>query len=113
MKANKKNLFKAAIITIVVLLILGVWYMKNSKSNNEDTTSIQSDNFTLEVDSIELDNLKSYNIPIIIDFGATECIPCKEMAPVLKKLLMIFLFKLFQHKLSLILMGNLINQNLI
>ncbi len=24
--------------------------------------------------------------PIIIDFGADSCIPCKEMAPVLKKL---------------------------
>ena len=30
--------------------------------------------------------LTSYELPIIIDFGADSCIPCKEMAPVLKTL---------------------------
>jgi len=37
-------------------------------------------------EKIDLEKLKSYGLPIIIDFGADSCIPCKEMAPVLKEL---------------------------
>ena len=39
-----------------------------------------------EATSIDLGALTSYGLPIIIDFGADTCIPCKEMAPVLKTL---------------------------
>jgi thioredoxin 1 len=35
---------------------------------------------------IDFDRLTSYGIPIMIDFGADSCVPCKEMSPVLKKL---------------------------
>ncbi len=42
--------------------------------------------FDLVATTIDLAKLKSYGLPIIIDFGADSCIPCKEMAPVLKKL---------------------------
>ena len=42
--------------------------------------------FELEAKSIDLEKLRTYGLPIIIDFGADSCIPCKEMAPVLKKL---------------------------
>jgi len=42
--------------------------------------------FVLEATVIDLDVLKEYDLPIIIDFGADSCIPCKEMAPVLKML---------------------------
>jgi thioredoxin 1 len=35
---------------------------------------------------IDMQRLKSYRLPIIIDFGSDTCIPCKEMEPVLKQL---------------------------
>jgi len=47
--------------------------------------SIVIDN-TLSVTKVDMDAWKSYGLPIIVDFGADSCIPCKEMAPVLKKL---------------------------
>lgn len=47
--------------------------------------SIVIDN-TLSVTKVEMDIWKSYGIPILIDFGADSCIPCKQMAPVLKKM---------------------------
>ena len=39
--------------------------------------------FVLEAKVIDLKQLLTYKLPIIIDFGADSCIPCKEMAPVL------------------------------
>ncbi|MEA4861536.1 MAG: thioredoxin family protein [Sphaerochaeta sp.] len=35
---------------------------------------------------LDLEKLRSYGLPIMIDFGADSCIPCKEMAPILKDL---------------------------
>lgn len=37
-------------------------------------------------EALDLEQLKSYGLPIVIDFGADSCIPCKKMAPVLKEL---------------------------
>lgn len=50
------------------------------------TPDAENTDFSLLATEIDLEKLKSHGIPIIIDFGADECIPCKEMAPVLKKL---------------------------
>ena len=52
---------------------------------NETEEKVNTD-FVLAASEINLDKLKLYKLPIIIDFGADSCIPCKEMAPVLKKL---------------------------
>lgn len=42
--------------------------------------------FALDAKSIDLKALTAYGLPIIIDFGADSCEPCKAMAPVLKKM---------------------------
>ena len=60
-----------------------------SSSSETEATEVQENvnvDFLLTASEIDLEQLKSYGLPIIIDFGADECIPCKEMAPVLKKL---------------------------
>ena len=43
-------------------------------------------NFTLHTEKIDLEVLSAYKLPMIFDFGSDDCIPCKEMAPVLKTL---------------------------
>jgi len=58
----------------------------SSSSTTDTSQKTTNSDFSLAASKIDLEKLKSFSLPIIIDFGADECIPCKEMAPVLKKL---------------------------
>lgn len=42
--------------------------------------------YPLEIEEVDLNYLLAQKKPVIIDFGADSCVPCREMAPVLKKL---------------------------
>lgn len=42
------------------------------------------DKFALDVTEVDVDTWLTYGLPIIIDFGSDECIPCVEMYPVLE-----------------------------
>lgn len=80
-----KDISKILIPVLIVVIIGIIWYIKNYN----ETPMVTEDNpsFALHVtDNLDLKQLKSYGLPIMIDFGADSCIPCKEMAPVLKEL---------------------------
>lgn len=97
---NKKNLALKIILPIlIVVIIAGIWIVKTNADTvktetekpdttvqNAEITIEQNPDFVLVSSEIDLDQLKTYGLPIIIDFGADSCIPCKEMAPVLEKM---------------------------
>ncbi len=87
-KPDKKKLLLRIVVPVFIAIALTViWVVKTHPIPtpiDEQTGNIAD--FVLEATSIDLDALKEYNLPIIIDFGADSCIPCKEMAPVLKTL---------------------------
>jgi thioredoxin 1 len=94
---NKQKLIRIIIPVCIVLVIAGIWLVKNANNGpdgdgilpeGKSGTGLISPNndtdFVLETESVDLDVLKAYGLPLIIDFGSDSCIPCKEMAPVLK-----------------------------
>jgi thioredoxin 1 len=88
-KPDKKKLWLRILVPIFIAIALTViWVVKTHPTPtpiDEQTGDIAD--FVLETTSIDLETLKEYGFPIIIDFGADSCIPCKEMAPVLKILM--------------------------
>ncbi|MCB2294526.1 thioredoxin family protein [Clostridium algoriphilum] len=63
-----KRITKIIIIIILILSVIGIWGYKTyfiEKASNQPTEDVGKDK------------------PMLVDLGATTCIPCKEMVPVL------------------------------
>lgn len=78
-----ESVFKIIVPIFIIIVIVGIFILK---SNQDKPMADTTGDFALEATEIDLEQLKSYGLPIVIDFGADSCVPCKEMAPVLKKL---------------------------
>nr|WP_319488640.1 thioredoxin family protein [uncultured Caproiciproducens sp.] len=58
-----------------------------SKAESSEKKAESNPDFTLLVtEKLDLEKLKSYGIPIVIDFGSDSCQACQEMASVLEEL---------------------------
>jgi len=80
-KSQKANLL---IIGMICLIIAGIWLFKNMNNDKGAAVLAVPSDFELEVtQNIDMDKLKSYGLPIIIDFGSDSCVSCKVMAPIL------------------------------
>ncbi len=74
---NKKTL-RIIVPIIMITVVIGIWF-----SQNQGEEVVEYSEFPLNVEAVDLAELSLNNLPIIVDFGADECVPCKEMAPVL------------------------------
>lgn len=82
----KKNLaVKIFIPVLIVLVIAGIWVFK--KSQNDNLQNDVNPDFALNTSqALDLEKLKSYKLPILIEFGSDSCPACREMAPIIKAL---------------------------
>lgn len=84
---TKGNLLwlKILVPVLIVAVIAVIFIVKNIPE--EQTPDVPDElfglNATTEIDFVAL---SEYGLPIIVDYGATSCIPCKQMAPVLQTL---------------------------
>lgn len=85
--------FKILIPLIIIAAIAGMYFWKNASktpsANTEPATSGESaakGTYPLKITAVDLEAIKAYGVPTVVDFGSDSCIPCKEMAPVLETL---------------------------
>ena len=106
---SKKLATRVVLPLLMAAVVAGIWLAKNPRTQDpatvdatpptvdatrpnsdvavDETSPAVNPDFALHVtEALDLEGLKSYGLPIMIDFGADSCIPCKEMAPVLVKL---------------------------
>lgn len=67
---------------LVIVVICGMFIIKNM----QDKPSDENETYPLKISAVNLQEIKAYGVPTVIDFGSDSCIPCKEMAPVLETL---------------------------
>lgn len=83
---NKRKLLIRILVPVLIAITLtAIWIVKTHPiptAFDESTGKIED--FVLAASSVNLDELKEYKLPIIIDFGSDSCIPCQQMAPVLE-----------------------------
>ncbi|HHX22820.1 MAG: thioredoxin family protein [Tepidanaerobacteraceae bacterium] len=86
MKDKKGLAIKIIIPVLFLIVVVGIWAIKNSQKNLNSGDVVQSD-FALHVtDKLDIDKLKLYGIPIVLNFSADYCIYCQRMEPILTEL---------------------------
>ncbi len=75
---------KIIIPLVIVAIIATIAIIKINQKENAPTNT--GGEYPLAITSVNLEAIKNYGIPTVIDFGSDDCIPCKQMAPVLSTL---------------------------
>lgn len=80
--AKKSIVLKIALPFLIAIVVLAIFLIKRADTPKETPDLAMP----LALTEISIDDISTYGLPVIVDFGADSCIPCKEMAPILAKL---------------------------
>ena len=89
---NKRMLPKILAPIIIVMVVAGIWVVKNFASDDSQqmhsagTNGASNPDFVLVTKSLDLEQLKSYGLPVMINFGSNGCAPCRAMFPVIQEI---------------------------
>ena len=93
---KNKLWLKILISILIIVVIISIILIKTSQKpndipeNSQSTPALPDDLKTADFSlrstaAVDFEELSAYGLPIIVDYGADTCIPCKAMAPVLEK----------------------------
>lgn len=75
-------------ITLIILVIsgiLGILIYKQASRHHDGIMMTAQDGVDV-TENFDINTLLKSKLPTVVDFGSDTCIPCKEMAPILKDL---------------------------
>lgn len=78
MKPMQKS--KIIVPTLILLVIVGIYFAKQDYKSRKTT---QNTVYPLQIKTVNLEEIKTYGVPTMIDFGSQFCFECKTMEPVL------------------------------
>lgn len=85
---KKKNVVKILIPCLILSVISGIYFFKNPPAKNQtlggDVTPENAAFALSATEAVDFEALSEYGLPVIADYGSDSCIPCQQMAPVLK-----------------------------
>ncbi len=79
---NKKKIARIVVPLVIILTVGGLWIYKSISENSEVASNHDT---PLEISSVDMNEVKSHNLPIMLDFGGEDCQPCQIMKPDLEK----------------------------
>ncbi len=101
-EAKKLSIKKILIIGVVLFLVTSVFFLKqynklvsiepengieSALNGNSDLSIYEGIPESLNItEPFDIKALQSSGLPVIIDYGADSCVPCREMAPLLAEL---------------------------
>ena len=84
---NKKKLQQMLVLGAVLVVIIGIWFGKNRNNTSSSGTAQVSGGWPpLIVTELNLEEIFSRGLPVIITFGSDFCPPCRQMMPALEEI---------------------------
>lgn len=74
------------IVPLLIFAVISVIYWVKSQERTELQTTDPNAAIPLMATTVDIVELSKHGLPMILDFGAEYCPPCREMAPTLKRL---------------------------
>lgn len=86
---KRSKLFRAGLIAAVAVAVLAVWGVKQAQDKAAAQAAAEAEAanaYPLTAESIDLETLTAQGLPVVIDFGADWCPPCREFEPIFEDL---------------------------
>lgn len=85
-KSKRERMIKIIVPVLIICVIVVLWVVKNTQQDTELEQAGDSEFALQATEALDLDALKSYGLPILIEFGSDSCAPCRQMAPIIEAL---------------------------
>ena len=81
---EKKRLVQIVVPAVILIIIASIWWTKSS--NSKSKPPVDDSWPPLEITAVDLEEIGSKGLPVLINFTSDSCIYCREMAPALAKI---------------------------